>query len=96
MVSMRKISGPVARPLRNALHGQSRFLEDLIHAVKNEIVDKLDGLTQKVDDNDQATKERLAFQTKELIAIKDDLRLLRQELSTADRSVTTDGIHEHP
>jgi len=64
------MSEPVRTPVRRFTNHYAIFFEDLIHAVKNELVTKIDRVDRRVEDSDrsmtaayEAVSDQLAIQT---------------------------------
>lgn len=85
------MSEPVRTPVRRFTNHYAIFFEDLIHAVKNEIVSKVDRVDRRVEDSDrsmtaayEAVSDQLAIQTA-------TIRTLSGEVSRLQAMIEGDG-----
>lgn len=85
------MSEPVRTPVRRFTNHYAIFFEDLIHAVKNEIVSKVDRVDRRVEDSDrsmtaayEAVSDQLAIQTA-------TIRTLSGEVARLQAMIERDG-----
>ncbi len=91
MSLIHRMSEPVRTPVRRFTNHYAIFFEDLIHAVKNEIVSKIDRVDRRVEDADrsmtaayEAVSDQLAIQTA-------TIRTLSSEVARLQAMVERDG-----
>ncbi len=85
-----RISEPVRVPIRRVTDHYSSFFEDLIHAVKSEIVGKLDHLILRLDNSERSTtaafealSDQLAIQATTIRELSDEIKQLQQTTEAA-------------
>ena len=103
---LRHASTPVRAPARRVLVRYHRIFEDLIHAVKNELVERLDQLDERIDDLEEvvtgshdAIADQLAFQSASLRSLETALQRLQdltRSLGTASGEVATPTASRSP
>lgn len=83
MSLIHRMSEPVRTPVRRFTNHYAIFFEDLIHAVKNEIVSKIDRVDHRVEDADrsataayEAVSDQLAIQTASIRALSAEVARL--------------------
>lgn len=79
----RKISAPVRSPIRHVVTHYATFFEDLIHAVKSELVEKLDKLDHKIVTGNQSLADQLAVQSAAIRKLQAEVERLQ---AIAERS----------
>ena len=58
----RRLSDPIRLPVRRTIHNYVTFFEDLLHAIKSEIIGKVDHLQHSVDAGRDAVNEQITVQ----------------------------------
>lgn len=78
-----RMSEPVRTPVRQFTNHYAVFFEDLIHAVKSELADKLDRIDDRAENSDrsmtaayEAIADQLTIQTATIRALGDEVRRL--------------------
>lgn len=94
MTIPRRLSEPVRAPVRQLISHYTGFFEDLIHAVKSELVEKIELIDDKVTDLDStvatdsaAVRDQLAVHTASMQSVKAELAALRDAQQGRDREV---------
>ncbi len=97
----RRMSEPVTAPARRIVTHYVGFFEDLIHAVKSELVAKIDGISSRLDDLDrsvatshQSISDQIAVQAatiRNLSAEVERLQALAARLEAAQVAVELDA-----
>lgn len=84
MSLLRQASEPVRAPARRIVVHYHRIFEDLIHAVKSELVERLDGLDERLDEleevvtgSHEAIADQLAVQSASLRSLETELERLQ-------------------
>ncbi len=83
MSILKKGAAAVFRPVTRVNAARTGQLEDLIHAVKNEIVAKLDQASGQADALQQAVNDQLALQASQLTALEQQVGAARNEVGFA-------------
>lgn len=94
MSLIHRMSEPVRTPVRRFTNHYAIFFEDLIHAVKNELVGKIDRVDRRVDDSDrsmtaayEAISDQLAIQTATIRSLSGEVARLRAMVEPSSGSV---------
>ncbi|MEM7274715.1 MAG: hypothetical protein AAF547_16645 [Actinomycetota bacterium] len=84
MSLIHRMSEPVRDPVRRFTNHYAVFFEDLIHAVKSELVGKLDRIDHRVEHSDlkmtaayEAIADQLTIQTATIRSLGDEVRRLQ-------------------
>ncbi len=80
MSFLKKGAAVVTKPLRHVNAEQSSRLEDLIHAIKSEIVGRLDNADGRADALQQSVNDQLALQAAQLSLVKSEISLVMSEI----------------
>ncbi|MGF1599838.1 MAG: FkbM family methyltransferase [Acidimicrobiales bacterium] len=88
----RRLSEPVRSPIRQTVHRYSSFFEELIHAVKNEMVelvervdDRVDELQSTVTTSHDTISDQLALQATTIRKLDDEVERLRVVADSLER-----------
>lgn len=94
MSIVRRILEPVRAPVRHTINHYTTFFEDLIHAIKSEIVGKIDGVSARVDDVDrsvttshQSISDQIAVQAATIRTLSAEVARLQELTSRLEPSI---------
>lgn len=73
-------------PLRHQAQYLNRGLEDLIHAVKNELMARLDPVEAGVNELSAATTDHLGLLSSRILALEAEIGALRSEVAALKKS----------
>ena len=85
----RRASAPVRAPIRRLVTHYATFFEDLIHAVKSELVEKIDALDTTVKTGNQSLSDQLAVQSANVRRLQGEVERLQMIL---DRQASTAAV----
>ncbi|MDH3678852.1 MAG: hypothetical protein OEV40_02760 [Acidimicrobiia bacterium] len=95
----RRMSEPVRAPIRQLINHYTTFFEDLIHAVKSELVAKIDRVNARVDDVDrsvstshEAIADQMALQAATLRSLGAEVERLQDVVTRLGVNLDGDGF----
>ncbi|MEM7323129.1 MAG: hypothetical protein AAF531_08585 [Actinomycetota bacterium] len=91
MSLIHRMSEPVRTPVRRFTNHYAIFFEDLIHAVKNEIVGKIDRVDRRVEDVDRSMTAAYESVSDQLAIQTATIRTLRSEVARLQSMIELDG-----
>ncbi len=90
MSILKRGAGQALKPVRRLNEARFNQLEDLIHAIKNEIVDRLDRGASQSDSLQQALNDQLALQATQLTYLSELGQATRDEIGFARTSIVAE------
>lgn len=73
----RRVSEPVRAPIRQVVNHYANFFEDLIHAVKSEIVGRFDSVDRAIVTGNQRLSDQLGTQAAAIRALQSEMERLQ-------------------